>query len=84
MRMPCPLQHTFCVPCITKHIRRQLQPDNSADVLVFPIRCPNCPANIWADGIPDAVVNLLLFPNDLQLWVSPVADPGHSTLIISV
>lgn len=76
LRLPCPGKHPYCVNCLSQYISSKLDPDGSGSVkdgrIVFPIRCPECPADKWTEGIPDTVAVKVLAKDIADLWVSSI------------
>jgi hypothetical protein len=76
LRLPCPNQHTYCVWCLSQYIISKLDPHGTGaapeDQTVFPICCPECLPNQWADGVPDIVAERILTKDRMILWVSKV------------
>ncbi|KAF7323970.1 RBR-type E3 ubiquitin transferase [Mycena kentingensis (nom. inval.)] len=71
IRLPCPEQHGYCVDCLTSYIDTKLTPDGKAGVagiMVFPIRCPECPKNVFVDGISDEVAARVIGPEKMVHW----------------
>ncbi|KAJ7048506.1 hypothetical protein C8F01DRAFT_1190188 [Mycena amicta] len=72
LRLPCPKQHPYCVGCLTSYIDTKLNPDGKgggvAGIMVFPIRCPECPTSDFADGISDDVAARVIGPEKMVLW----------------
>ncbi|KAJ7637178.1 hypothetical protein FB45DRAFT_789450 [Roridomyces roridus] len=72
LRLPCPQQHGYCVGCLTSYIESKLDPDGkgsgNSGIIVFPIRCPECPMTEFMDGISDEVAERVLGPEKMVLW----------------
>ncbi|KIY43295.1 hypothetical protein FISHEDRAFT_53809 [Fistulina hepatica ATCC 64428] len=72
LRMPCPGGHTYCLGCITHYIRSKIDPQEegiaSIEKVVFPIRCPECPQELWPQGIQDDVAERILTEKGMLLW----------------
>ncbi|KAK7046632.1 RBR-type E3 ubiquitin transferase, partial [Favolaschia claudopus] len=72
LRLPCPQQHAYCVGCLTTYIESKLDPDGkgagSSGIIVFPIRCPECPITDFMDGIPDDIAARVMGPEKMVLW----------------
>ncbi|KAJ7432895.1 hypothetical protein B0H11DRAFT_2123541 [Mycena galericulata] len=71
LRLPCPQQHAYCVGCLTSYIESKLDPEGkggNSGIIVFPIRCPECPMTAFIDGIPDDVAARILGPEKMILW----------------
>ncbi|KAF7350397.1 RBR-type E3 ubiquitin transferase [Mycena venus] len=72
LRLPCPHQHAYCVGCLTSYIESKLDPDGkgsgNSGIIVFPIRCPECPITDFMDGIPDDIAARVLGPEKMVLW----------------
>ncbi|KAJ7135966.1 hypothetical protein C8R44DRAFT_769368 [Mycena epipterygia] len=71
LRLPCPQQHAYCVGCLTSYIESKLDPEGkggNSGVVVFPIRCPECPMTDFIDGIPDDVAGRILGKEKMVLW----------------
>ncbi|KAF7979604.1 hypothetical protein HWV62_26402 [Athelia sp. TMB] len=53
----------------------KLDPDGQGHAkdthVVFPIRCPECPADKWPQGIPDTVATKVLAKDVMELWPPP-------------
>lgn len=72
LRLPCPQQHAYCVGCLTSYIEGKLDPEGkggNSGIIVFPIRCPECPITDFIDGIPDDVAERVLGGEKMVLWV---------------
>ncbi|KAJ6631063.1 hypothetical protein B0H10DRAFT_1980669 [Mycena sp. CBHHK59/15] len=72
LRLPCPQQHAYCVHCLTSYIESKLDPEGkggNSGIIVFPIRCPECPMTDFIDGIPDDVAERILGKERMVLWV---------------
>lgn len=73
LRLPCPQQHAYCVGCLTSYIESKLDPDGKGSgntgIIVFPIRCPECPITDFMDGIADEIAARVLGPEKMVLWV---------------
>jgi hypothetical protein len=73
LRLPCPQQHAYCVGCLTSYIEMKLDPEGkgggNSGIIVFPIRCPECPITDYMDGIPDDIAGRVLGPEKMVLWV---------------
>lgn len=71
LQLPCPSRHEYCLSCLTGHIRSKLDPRDdgraTADVSVFPVRCPECEVKEYEIG--DDVANRVLGGKILSLWV---------------
>lgn len=78
LRLPCPQQHAYCVGCLTSYIQSKLDPEGkgggNSGIIVFPIRCPECPMTDFIDGIPDDVAGRILGPEKMVLWVGSQLD----------
>ena len=74
LRLPCPSVHQYCLACLSTYLRFKLDPDGHGkgltDTIVFPIRCPECPAGQWDIGIGDGVAERVLEGKELLMWVS--------------
>ncbi|KAF7349314.1 RBR-type E3 ubiquitin transferase [Mycena sanguinolenta] len=72
LRLPCPEQHAYCVGCLTSYIESKLDPDGkgagNSGIIVFPIRCPECPITDFMDGIADEIAARVLGPEKMVLW----------------
>ncbi|KAF7289868.1 RBR-type E3 ubiquitin transferase [Mycena indigotica] len=71
LHLPCPQQHAYCVGCLTNYIDTKLNPDGKAGVagiMIFPIRCPECPTDEFADGIPDDIAARVIGPEKMVIW----------------
>ncbi|KAI0945540.1 hypothetical protein AcW1_001738 [Taiwanofungus camphoratus] len=72
LHLPCPGSHAYCTACLAAYIRNKLDPEGnggeSIEMVVFPIRCPECPTNEWPDGIPDEVAERVLSASEIVLW----------------
>ncbi|KAJ7627525.1 hypothetical protein DFH06DRAFT_1227387 [Mycena polygramma] len=72
LRLPCPQQHGYCIGCLTSYIQSKLDPDGkgggNSGIIVFPIRCPECPITEFMDGIPDEIAARVLGPEKMVLW----------------
>lgn len=73
LRLPCPNKHPYCTDCLSKYVTSKLDPDGtggaSEEQIVFPILCPECPSDQWADGIQDGVAERILTKDNMVLWV---------------
>jgi hypothetical protein len=73
LRLPCPNNHPYCAGCLSKYIISKLDPDGTGgapdEQIVFPILCPECKSDQWADGIQDSVAERILTKDNLVLWV---------------
>ena len=70
--LPCPNSHSYCLECIASYITSKLDlngAEGNFGATVFPIRCPECDANEWPDGIPDDVAVKVLDGKAMDLWV---------------
>jgi len=76
LRLPCPGQHPYCMPCLAEYIKGKLDPSGTGDMsthtLVFPIRCPGCPITHWEIGIQDDVAVKVLDGESMSIWVCPI------------
>ncbi|KAJ7770461.1 hypothetical protein B0H16DRAFT_1515548 [Mycena metata] len=71
LRLPCPQQHAYCVGCLISYVESKLDPEGkggNSGVVVFPIRCPECPITEFIDGIPDEIAARVLGPEKMVLW----------------
>ncbi|KAJ7152586.1 hypothetical protein C8R43DRAFT_1003009 [Mycena crocata] len=71
LRLPCPQQHAYCIGCMTSYIESKLDPEGkggNSGIIVFPIRCPECPVTDFIDGIPDDVAERVLGRDKMVLW----------------
>ncbi|KZP08734.1 hypothetical protein FIBSPDRAFT_802690 [Athelia psychrophila] len=72
LRLPCPGKHPYCMNCLSQYISSKLDPDGQGGVkdgrIVFPIRCPECPADKWPEGIPDTIAVKVLTKDTADLW----------------
>ncbi|KAJ7857297.1 hypothetical protein B0H14DRAFT_2751532 [Mycena olivaceomarginata] len=63
--------HT-AVGCLTSYIESKLDPDGNGSgnsgIIVFPIRCPECPITDFMDGIADEIAARVLGPEKMVLW----------------
>jgi len=78
--LPCPQQHGYCIGCLTAYIDSKIDPDNNggnSSNNPFPLRCPECRATEFVDGISDAVAARILSPEKMVLW-------DHQRLLHSV
>ncbi|KAJ7096690.1 hypothetical protein B0H15DRAFT_826053 [Mycena belliarum] len=66
LRLPCPQQHAYCVGCLASYIDSKLGGDSG--IVVFPIRCPECPITDFIDGIPDEVAERILGKEKMVPW----------------
>jgi hypothetical protein len=77
LRLPCPNQHSYCFGCLSQYIKCKLDPDEtgkaSEEHIVFPLRCPECPLDQWAEGIQDDVAETTLSKDTIKLWVGNCA-----------
>jgi predicted Zn-ribbon and HTH transcriptional regulator len=73
LRLPCPNQHTYCVGCLSQYIISKLDPEGAGaapeERIVFPIRCPECPSDLWMDGVQDDIAERILTKDRIALWV---------------
>lgn len=73
LRMPCKGTHVYCVACFGAYIQSKLDPNGDGtgnrETVVFPIRCPGCPASEWPGGIPDELAERVLSEKSMVLWV---------------
>ncbi|KAJ7487800.1 hypothetical protein FB451DRAFT_1528476 [Mycena latifolia] len=67
LRLPCPQQHAYCVGCLSSYIESKLGGDSG--IVVFPIRCPECPITDFIDGIPDDIAERILGKEKMVLWL---------------
>ena len=74
LHLPCPNQHSYCIGCLSRYIICKLDPDMAGgareELIVFPIRCPECPSDQWLHGIPDDIAERILTEDRVALWVS--------------
>jgi hypothetical protein len=81
LRLPCPNEHAYCISCMSIYIISKLDPEENGcgnvDNMVFPIHCPECPNEKWADGIPGDVAVRILDENGMLLWVR-----SHSCIVL--
>ncbi|PCH44865.1 hypothetical protein WOLCODRAFT_78291 [Wolfiporia cocos MD-104 SS10] len=72
MRLPCPGNHGYCLGCLSAYIRNKLDPDGDStfnpDMVVFPVRCPECSVAEWPSGISDDVAERILEEKGMVLW----------------
>ncbi|KAJ7151190.1 hypothetical protein C8R46DRAFT_1008020 [Mycena filopes] len=71
LRLPCPQQHGYCVGCLISYIESKLDPEGkggNSGIIVFPIRCPECPVTDYIDGIADEIAARVLGPEKMVLW----------------
>ena len=72
--MPCPAAHTYCQACLGQYVKSKIDPScdgtGSPDAIVFPLRCPECPIEIWEEGISESVAARVLSEEDMVTWVS--------------
>ncbi|KAL4073615.1 hypothetical protein J3A83DRAFT_4357612 [Scleroderma citrinum] len=72
--LPCPGEHSYCQSCLVQYIQSKIAPDGDhsgiLEAAVFPIQCPECPEDVWPDGIPDDVAQRILGEKDMVLWYS--------------
>jgi hypothetical protein len=77
--LPCPHQHGYCIGCLTAYIDSKIDPDHNggnSSNNPFPIRCPECQATEFVDGISDAVAARILSPEKMVLWVCTQVSPS--------
>jgi IBR domain, a half RING-finger domain len=86
LQLPCPNKHTYCVSCLSQYITSKLDPLGTGrapeEQIVFPIRCPECPPDEWADGIQDDVAERILTKDRITLWVSKGPTAALRVLLI--
>ncbi|KAJ6571684.1 hypothetical protein B0H19DRAFT_936268 [Mycena capillaripes] len=71
LRLPCPQQHAYCVGCLISYIESKLDPEGkggNSGIIVFPIRCPECPITDFMDGISDEIAARVLGSEKMVLW----------------
>ena len=77
LRLPCPGQHPYCMPCLAEYIKGKLDPSGTGDMsthtLVFPIRCPGCQITHWEIEIQDDVAEKVLDKETMSVWVYPIS-----------
>ncbi|KAI0827131.1 hypothetical protein BC628DRAFT_1409914 [Trametes gibbosa] len=70
--LPCPKLHAYCISCLNGYIHSKLDPEGEGvgnpNMVVFPIRCPECPVSEWPAGIPDTIAERVLSDKGLVLW----------------
>ncbi|KAH9849628.1 hypothetical protein C2E23DRAFT_355417 [Lenzites betulinus] len=70
--LPCPKSHAYCISCLNGYIHSKIDPEGEGvgnpNMVVFPIRCPECPASEWPAGIPDHIAERVLAAKGLTLW----------------
>ncbi len=73
MTLGCPSEHAYCQACLVQYIQTKIDPANdgsgSVDAVVFPIRCPECPIDVWEVGVTDDVAERVLSEKGMLLWV---------------
>ncbi|KIM80225.1 hypothetical protein PILCRDRAFT_822749 [Piloderma croceum F 1598] len=81
LQLPCPNKHSYCVGCLSQYITSKLDPLGTGrapeEQIVFPIRCPECPLNEWADGIQDDVAERILTKDRIALWYDQKQLDSH-------
>ena len=75
LRLPCPKDHGYCLPCLTSYILTELE---GIGTIVFPIKCPECSLDVWEDGIPDEVAERVLGESGMVPWESLSLHPNVS------
>ncbi|KAI0053773.1 hypothetical protein FA95DRAFT_1586011 [Auriscalpium vulgare] len=72
LKMPCPEDHSYCISCLSMYIQHKLDPNGygsgNADVVVFPILCPECPVDSWPEGIQQETAERVLGEKGMRLW----------------
>ncbi|KAI0766295.1 hypothetical protein BC629DRAFT_1596450 [Irpex lacteus] len=72
MTLGCPSEHAYCQACLVQYIQTKIHPANdgsgSVDAVVFPIRCPECPIDVWEVGVTDDVAERVLSEKGMLLW----------------
>ena len=72
-KLPCPRSHGYCIACLNTYITPKLDPEGTGvgnmTAVIFPIRCPECPAADWPQGLPDTVAERVLSEKGMILWV---------------
>ncbi|KAI5834944.1 hypothetical protein K523DRAFT_360231 [Schizophyllum commune Tattone D] len=73
LRLPCPSGHSYCIDCLSSHIKSKLDPSGDGtgagpSAIVFPIRCPECSPEEWPTGITDDVAQRVLSEKGMVMW----------------
>ncbi|KAH7882297.1 hypothetical protein F5I97DRAFT_1817067 [Phlebopus sp. FC_14] len=72
--LPCPNSHAYCQSCLAAYVQSKIDPvggnGGSPEMVVFPIKCPECPADVWTEGIPDDVAERILSEKNMVIWHS--------------
>ncbi|KAH7882296.1 hypothetical protein F5I97DRAFT_1817136 [Phlebopus sp. FC_14] len=72
--LPCPNSHAYCQSCLAAYVQSKIDPvggnGGSPELVVFPIKCPECPADVWTEGIPDDVAERILSEKNMVIWHS--------------
>lgn len=89
LNLPCPASHTYCLGCLSSYLKNKLDPQgdgsgNPVEVMVFPIRCPECPIVEWAEGIDDSVAERVLDEKGMLLWVGSFYSAEQQTNLICI
>lgn len=74
LSIPCPGSHQYCQGCLASYIKLKIDPDGDGsgnpNMVVFPIRCPECSITDWEVGITDDIASRVLSEKDMLAWVS--------------